>query len=127
MFGCRVTNHAYIDDIAKRTRSAFRGLDVNDRYDPMPDAPKQFGPAVQFSFGVAHLKYDPLSCDLTQIFWPVKLVMTYSPGEDAASTLTRVLALSKLTAPSIQRRLPSICTLKIWNGESMAGRWGIKS
>src|SRR5215472_8955953 len=93
-------------------------------HDFMPDAPKKFGPSVQFSFGVANLKYDPLSCDLTQVFWPVKLVMTYSPGEDAASTFTRVLARSKLTAPSIQRRVPSICTLKMWNGESMAGLVG---
>lgn len=59
----------------------------------MPDAPKPFGPAVQLSFGVANLKLDPLSCDLTQVFWPVKLVISYSPGEDAASTLTRVFAL----------------------------------
>src|SRR3974377_429143 len=46
--------------------------------------------------------------------------MTYSPGEDAASSFASALARSTSGADSIQRRLPSLCTLKMWKGGNKA-------
>ena len=58
-----------------------------------------------------------------EIFSPVWPVMRYSPGEDAASFFARALARSRSPADSIQRRRPSLCTLKMLKGGDKDNSW----
>jgi len=58
--------------------------------------------------------------------------MTYSPGHDAASAVTRAFAASRVSAASTKRRLPSPRNLRMQkgrpnqtpSGQSYRGQWG---